>query len=98
MTFRFSVSLAALALTASVAGPVSADEAGPVVDLETITVEGESPTGPVRGYVAQGSTTGSKTGTPLAETAQSVSVVTRDQMNQQNVQSLNEALRLRPVS
>lgn len=97
MTIRISVSLAALALSAGfLPDTAKAQEASASISLDTITVEGESPTGPVRGYVAQRSTTGSKTGTPLAETAQSVSVVTREQMSQQNAQSLNEALRYTP--
>lgn len=53
----------------------------------------ESATGPVVGYVAKRSATGTKTDTPLLETPQSVSVVTRDQMDAQQAQSLKEALR-----
>lgn len=45
-----------------------------------------------RGYVADSSTTATKTGTPLIELPQSVSVITLDQMEQQNVQTLNQAL------
>lgn len=103
MTNRVSVSLTALILAAAppmagktIVGNAWAQEGSGTISLDTITVEGESATGPVRGYVAQRSATGSKTGTPLAETAQSVSVVTRDQMTQQNAQSLNEALRYTP--
>ena len=98
MTTRVSVSLTALVLAAAglVTGAASAQDVSTAIPLDTITVEGESATGPVRGYVAQRSTTGSKTGTPLAESAQSVSVITRDQLTQQNAQSLNEALRYSP--
>ena len=98
MTTRVSVSLTALVLAAAglVTGAASAQDGSTAIPLDTITVEGESVTGPVRGYVAQRSTTGSKTGTPLAESAQSVSVITRDQLTQQNAQSLNEALRYSP--
>ncbi len=45
-----------------------------------------------RGYVADSSTAATKTGTPLIEIPQSVSVITLDQMEQQNVQSLDQAL------
>jgi len=48
------------------------------------------------GYVAQHSTAGSKTDTPLLETPQSISVVTDDQMEAQNVGTLAEALRYTP--
>lgn len=53
----------------------------------------ETVTGPVNGYVAKRSATGTKTDTPLLETSQSISVVTRDQIDQQGARSLNEAVR-----
>src|SRR5262249_52326895 len=49
--------------------------------------------GPVQGYVATDSLTGTKTNTPLIETPQSVSIVTRDQINAQNSGSTKDALR-----
>jgi len=55
-----------------------------------------SGTGPVDGYVAQQSTTGSKTDTPLKEIPQSVSVVGTEQIRDQGVQNLQEALRYMP--
>lgn len=48
------------------------------------------------GYVAPLSTTGTKTDTPLIETPESISVVTRQQMDDQQPQSLNEAVRYTP--
>lgn len=48
--------------------------------------------GPVDGYVATGTTTGSKTTTPLIEIPQSISVITRDQLDDRNVQTLGQAL------
>lgn len=63
--------------------------------LETIVVEGSGggdPRGPVKGYVAKTSATASKTGTPILETQQSISVVTRDQIEAQAAQTLGEAL------
>jgi iron complex outermembrane recepter protein len=59
----------------------------------TATVGDESGTGPVPGYVARRSAVGTKTGTPLIETPQSVSVVTRDQMDDQGAQTVPQALR-----
>lgn len=56
-------------------------------------VEQEHPNGQVKGYVAKRSTTATKTDTALVETPQSISVVTRDQMNAQGVQSVGDALR-----
>ena len=52
----------------------------------------ETAAGPVSGYVAHLSATGTKTSTPLVETSQSISVVTRDQLDQQGAMSLNQAL------
>lgn len=63
--------------------------------LETIVVQGAGegdPRGPVKGYVAKTSATASKTGTPILETQQSISVVTRDQIEAQAAQTLGEAL------
>ncbi|MGK6313091.1 TonB-dependent siderophore receptor [Neorhizobium sp. DT-125] len=47
--------------------------------------EGESGTGPVKGYVAKRSTTGSKTDTPLNEIPQAVSVVGQEEMDDRGV-------------
>jgi iron complex outermembrane receptor protein len=44
---------------------------------------GESGTGPVVGYSARQSVTATKTDTPLLETPQSISVVTKDQIKDQ---------------
>lgn len=64
--------------------------------LRPINVSGErieDPTGPVDGYVAGTSQAGTKTNTPIAEIPQAISVVTRDQMQDQGVTSVQEALR-----
>lgn len=53
----------------------------------------DSPTGQQSGYVAKRSLSGTKTDASLSEIPQSISVVTRDQMDAQQVQSVNEALR-----
>nr|WP_314422097.1 TonB-dependent siderophore receptor [uncultured Erwinia sp.] len=49
--------------------------------------------GPVTGYVASNSTAGTKTNTPLMKNPQSISVITRDQVDVQGAQSLTQALR-----
>ncbi|MGU3537647.1 TonB-dependent siderophore receptor [Methylobacterium sp. A54F] len=51
----------------------------------------ESPTGPVRGFVATRSATATKTNTPLVETPQSISVVGREQIDAQKAQTLTQA-------
>lgn len=74
-----------------------AEGAAATVELPTIDVEAQGPietaTGPVQGFVARRSGSGSKTDTPLIETPQSISVITRDQMDQQDVQTVAGALR-----
>lgn len=63
--------------------------------LEVIDVQGkqESAWGPVDGYVATRSATGTKTDTPIIQTPQSISVVPRDQIEAQNADSAKQALR-----
>lgn len=53
-------------------------------------------TGPVPGYVASRSTVGTKTDTPILETAQSISVIGRKQIEDQNALTINQALRYTP--
>lgn len=57
---------------------------------------GESGTGPVVGYSARQSVTATKTDTPLLETPQSISVVTKDQIKDQGAQTVQDALRYTP--
>ncbi|WP_424196468.1 TonB-dependent siderophore receptor [Ampullimonas aquatilis] len=54
--------------------------------------EQESASSPVQGYRARRSITASKTDTTLAETPQSVTVITRDQIEDQGATSLNDIL------
>lgn len=62
--------------------------------LPSITVNGnrESPVGPVSGYIATRTMAAGKDDSALAETPQSVTVVTRDQMNDQGAQTITDAL------
>ena len=53
----------------------------------------ETPRGPVRGYVAHRSSSGTKTNTPIMETPQAVSVIGADQIRDQKPNKLDEALR-----
>jgi iron complex outermembrane receptor protein len=57
---------------------------------------GERANGPVTGYLAGQSATGTKTDTPILTTPQSISVVTKDQIADQGAQNLVEALRYTP--
>jgi iron complex outermembrane recepter protein len=56
----------------------------------------ESGTGPVNGVLAHQSVTATKTDTPILETPQSISVVTKDQIVEQGAQTVQEALRYTP--
>ena len=88
---------------AAPSGPAPVEAALPVVGpVETVAGGGSAtsgggggPTGVV-GYTAKGSPTATKTNTPIIETPASVSVVTREQLNDRNVQSLNEAIAYTP--
>ncbi|MCK9816135.1 TonB-dependent siderophore receptor [Pseudomonas sp. MAFF 302046] len=53
----------------------------------------ESAWGPADGYLATRTAAGTKTDTPIAELPRSVSVITREQMDDRPVLSLNDALR-----
>ncbi|WP_158521469.1 TonB-dependent siderophore receptor [Kushneria konosiri] len=52
--------------------------------------------GPTQGYTAQASEAGTKTATPLAETARTINVVTRQQLDDQGVDNINDALLYTP--
>ncbi len=63
--------------------------------LPPIQVEGqgERATDRVRGYVARQATAGTKTDTPIIEVPQSISVITRDQIDARQAQTLGQAMR-----
>ncbi|MBR0750577.1 TonB-dependent siderophore receptor [Bradyrhizobium jicamae] len=56
----------------------------------------ETATGPVHGYLANQSGTGTKTDTPLRETPQSITVVTADRVADQAASTVQETLRYVP--
>lgn len=89
-------SIAALAQPAG----VLAQDAQERIQLETVVIEGQgggtaagSATGPVKGVVAEKTLTGSKTATDIKEIPQSVSVVGRQEIDDQGAQKVDEALR-----
>lgn len=86
---------AAIAVALAMAAPSLAQQAEqhlPEVRVQGNTVE-ETATGPVQGYRARRSASGTKTDTPLHETPQSISVITRERMEDQGVQTVQDALR-----
>ncbi len=74
------------------AAPHSQGIALPTV-VVTAQADTETARGPVSGYVAKRSSSASKTDSSLMETAQSVSVITRDQLSDQAVQTVGDALK-----
>lgn len=106
--FRYKTITASLLLVSGVsvhAESTSADvpwghgggTTGSISTLPAVTVTADSAldagNGPVRGYVAEESGVGTKTNTSILETPQSVSVVTRQQMDLQKPLSTSSALR-----
>lgn len=89
----FRVSLLA-AMVASASMQVQAQEGDKPIELDAITVtaEAEGPVGPDAGYKVERSLTATKTDTPLSETPRSVSVVTREQIEDQGAKTLAEIL------
>ncbi|MBX9616936.1 MAG: TonB-dependent siderophore receptor [Caulobacteraceae bacterium] len=75
----------------SLAMPVAAVGQEAAADLGTIIVTGET-----RGYVAVDSVTATKTDTPLIDVPQSITVVTRAQLDDQAAYSLGDVLRYVP--
>ena len=74
------------AAPAAYSAPAGSDDASPSRSPT------EAATGPVGSFVATDSATATKTGTPLIETPQSVSVVPREQIEQQGAESVSDAL------
>ena len=69
-----------------------AEQAQPTAPIEAA----ERGDGPVQGFVATRSVTGTKTDTPITEIPQAISVVTQDQITEQGAQTVSEALRYTP--
>jgi len=67
-----------------------------VVPQENAGAGVERANGPVRGYLATRSGTGTKTDTPILETPQTISVVPKDQIADQAASTMPQALRYTP--
>lgn len=93
--WRAGVALAALVVggTGAALAQNAPQPANTAIGLDTIEVQGERASGPVNGYVARRSETATKTDTPIMETPQSITVVTRDQMDDQGATTVSQALR-----
>lgn len=74
-------------------GPVRVEGEGSSTTSNGDFAEEATATSPVKGYVARRSGTASKTDTAIIETPQAVSVITTDQMTDQRVSTISEALR-----
>ncbi len=94
---RIAINSAAFSPRRAVATAVSlllltcAAQAQETLPEVTVKAEGETAAGPANGFVARRSATGTKTDTPLAETPQSITVVTREQVEAQAADSLDQA-------
>ncbi|UVH56763.1 TonB-dependent siderophore receptor [Variovorax paradoxus] len=66
---------------------------GSTLPTLTVTAQGERADGQVQGYVAQRSATATRTDTSLLETPRAVTVVTRAQMDDQAVHTVEQSLR-----
>lgn len=101
LAVRFLAGTALALCAAAPIGAARAQESG-TTQLEEINVEGrgrgqgETAESPVDGYVARRSATGSKSDTPLVETPQSISIVTRDEIQDRGATTLQDAVSYTP--
>lgn len=95
LSFSFTNSTTVAISAAAAGGTVDNTGATALAPIE-IRSGKESAWGPVNGLVATQSASGTKTDTPLAETPQSISVVSRKQLQDQAVRNVGEALRYSP--
>lgn len=82
-----------VAITAPVVRDGTASISG-AIELDPVVVDGNGDGS--TGYVATRSVAGTKTNTPLIETPQSVTVLTRKELNDRNIQSLTQAVAYTP--
>ena len=93
MTLPHRAALAAGASLLALATAASAQSTADLYDLGTLVVDGSAdPSDPVPGYVATTAATATKTGTPILETQQSISVITGEQIEDQGATTLGDTL------
>ncbi len=95
LSYRFTNASTVAIQRPNADGGTGAAPAGAIA-LDTIDIQGETAWGPANGFVASRSATATKTDTPIIEVPQSISVVTQDQMQTRQVQSVNETLNYTP--
>ena len=84
---------AALLTAAAMLRPIAGHAQEPVITLPPIQVEGEAPRDSTRDkYLKEVSPSATKTDTPIIETPQSITTITREQLDDQNPQSVKDAL------
>lgn len=97
---RFVLTTLAAAATAAYLPAQAWAQQDPAPVLPTVRVpsqaDTETATGPVRGFTAKRSATATKTDTPLAETPQSISVVTQDEVQARGATSVKDAVSYSP--
>ncbi|UVE16893.1 TonB-dependent siderophore receptor [Pseudomonas sp. LS44] len=95
--FGFPLMVAPLSMAAESSSASAAQSKKGEVQLRAVNVNGvaeeQSAFAPVTGYVAERQSSGTKTDTPILETPQSISVVTADQIRDQGVVTVQDALR-----
>ena len=79
---------------AQVALPVAVRGAEPAATLDQLSVEGQG--GVTVGYLTKATRSALKTDTPLIDTPQSVTIITQEQIRDQNFQNLTDQLRYVP--
>jgi len=90
-SFKPLVIAVVLAVSVPAAAQQAAEQQLPEVKVKAAPPQ-TSPYGPDEGYTAKRSTTATKTDTPLSETPQSVTVVTRERIEDQGATNLQDAL------
>ena len=94
LAYRISGTTLTITGPSGASGETAADGS---IELGTIEVAGEQdPFGPVDGYLATTTSSGTGVATPIIETPQSVSVVTADQIRDQSATSLTDTLLYTP--
>lgn len=94
LTYRFTTPTTALLVNSKAVSPDTAADGA--TSLQPIVLKGERGRGPVVGFVATQSATGTKTDAALKNTPQAINVVTRDQMTAQGSATLTQAFRYTP--
>lgn len=91
LSYRFSGTTVVVSREGADVGQVPAD-GSTVLDTITVRGSGQTATGPVDGYRAERTATGTKTDTALRDIPQSIQVVSRDAIEDRQAQDLSDTL------